>query len=221
MRNHKNLTILGTSHISKDSVNFIENFVEKNKPDVIAVELDNRRLGAMLSESKMSFKDIFNLGVGPFLLGLVGSWIQKKLGNIVKVKPGSDMLKAVEMSKKYKLKLALIDQDARITLKKLVKSFSWKERGRLTYDLTLGLIFRKKYVKGFDIRKVPDSKLIKELLEVVKKRYPSVYNVLIEDRNHVMSKNLYKLMTSYPDKKIFAVVGAGHEEGIIEEIKKS
>ena len=96
MKTYQNLTILGTSHISKESVELIGSFVGKNKPEIIAVELDKRRLVGLLSESRMNFKDIFEWGVGPFLIGIIGSWIQKKLGNIVNVKPGSDMLKAVE-----------------------------------------------------------------------------------------------------------------------------
>src|SRR3989338_7320666 len=219
MEKYDNLTVLGTSHISTDSVKVIENFIEKNKPFIIAVELDSRRLEGLLAESKFSFKGAFEMGLGAFFIGLIGSWIQKKLGNIVNVKPGSDMLKAVEMAKKYNLKLALIDQDARTTLKKLVKNFSWKEKGNLLYDLTLGMVFRKKPMKSFGLKKVPSGKLIQELLEIIRGRYPSIYNVLIEERNYVMSKNLYKLMSKYPDKKILAVVGAGHEEGIFEIIK--
>jgi pheromone shutdown-related protein TraB len=214
-----NLTIIGTSHISEESVGLIEKFIEKNKPSIVAVELDKRRLDGLLTESKFNFRGIFEMGLGAFLVGLIGSWIQKKLGNIVNVKPGSDMLKAVEMAKRYNLKLALIDQDARVTLKKLVKNFSWKEKRHLAYDLTLGLIFKPKKIKGFDIKKVPPKNLINELLEIVKGRYPTIYNVLIEERNYIMSKNLYKLMTRYPDKQIFAVVGAGHEERIIEMVK--
>ena len=81
------------------------------------------------------------------------------------------------------------------------------------------MVFRKKPMKSFDLKKVPSGKLIQELLEIIRGRYPSIYNVLIEERNYVMSKNLYKLMSKYPDKKILAVVGAGHEEGIFEIIK--
>jgi len=105
MEKYDNLTVLGTSHISTDSVKVIENFIEKNKPFIIAVELDSRRLEGLLAESKFSFKGAFEMGLGAFFIGLIGSWIQKKLGNIVNVKPGSDMLKAVEMAKKYKTDL--------------------------------------------------------------------------------------------------------------------
>ena len=50
----------------------------------------------------------------------------------------------------------------------------------------------------------------------MRKDYPSVYRVLIAERNVYMSKNLYNLLTL--NKKIVAVVGAGHEEEIISLI---
>ena len=57
------------------------------------------------------------------------------------------------------------------------------------------------------------------MIQMVKQSYPNVYKVLVEERNQVMAKNLYSLMTNNPDKKIFAIVGAGHEEGIIKILR--
>jgi pheromone shutdown protein TraB len=34
-----------------------------------------------------------------------------------------------------------------------------------------------------------------------------------------MAKNLNKLILRYPEKKIFVIVGAGHEKGLIGELK--
>ena len=56
-------------------------------------------------------------------------------------------------------------------------------------------------------------------MEKVRKRYPNVYKVLIEERNHVMAKNLKKIIENNKDKKILAIVGAGHEEEILKLIK--
>ena len=81
-------------------------------------------------------------------------------------------------------------------------------------------VFRKKDIEIFDIRKVPSSKIIDNILEKVKEKYPGIYKVLIEERNDVMAKNLYKIMREYNNKKIFAIVGAGHESEIINILKR-
>jgi len=77
--------------------------------------------------------------------------------------------------------------------------------------------FSKKHRIKIDLRKVPEKELINTILKQVKERYPNFYRVLVEDRNKYMAKKLFKLMRNY--NKIVAVVGAGHEEEIIEDIK--
>ena len=71
----------------------------------------------------------------------------------------------------------------------------------------------------FDLRKVPEEELISKLLRQVKKRYPSLYKVLITDRNKLMASRLSYLMEKNPDKKILAIVGAGHVDGIMRMLK--
>ena len=70
---------------------------------------------------------------------------------------------------------------------------------------------------SFNLNTVPDEKIIKELLEQVKEKYPNVYKVLVEERNSYMAKRLNRLMQDY--RSVIAIVGAGHVSDIIEEIK--
>ena len=134
---YKNLTIIGTSHIAKQSIQEVKNVIEKTKPDIIALELDKKRFFSLTSKTKRKLKlrDITKLGVKGFLFNLIGAWAEKKLGNIVRVEPGSEMLTAIKLAKKNKIKIALIDQDIEITLKKLSKRLTWKEKGRFVIDI--------------------------------------------------------------------------------------
>ena len=216
---YKNLYILGTSHISKDSIKQVDSFISDNKPDIIAIELDKRRFYAMLNESKLSIKDVFQMGIKAFLINLIGAYVEKKLGNIVGVKPGSEMRKAIELAKKNNLKLSLIDQDISITMKKLSKAITIGVVFKFIWEIIRAIVLRKSDIEVFDIRKVPSKKVLDNILSKVKKTYPGIHKVLIEERNEVMAKNLYKVMNKYKDKKIFAVVGAGHESEIINILK--
>ena len=222
MNCYKNVYILGTSHISRDSVSQVENFILNQKPDIVAIELDKKRFYALVQEQKKaSFKDMFHLGVKALLINIIGAYVEKKLGKIVGVSPGSEMKRAIELIKKNKLKLSLIDQDIDITLKKLSKAITIIVIFRFFGDIVKAVVFRKKDIKLFDIRKVPSKKIIDNILIKIKERYPTIYATLIEERNEVMARNLYKLMNNYKDKKIFAVVGAGHESEIINIIKRT
>lgn len=132
--------------------------------------------------------------------------------------PGSEMLTAIKAAKEVEAKIALIDQDIDITLLKFSKALTWKEKWNFVVDLAKGLIFRKGI--QFDLAKVPTQKVIKKLMKDVKKRYPSIYKVLVEERNKHMAKSLAHLITHHPEDKIIAVVGAGHEQEIRKLLKK-
>ena len=79
-------------------------------------------------------------------------------------------------------------------------------------------MFKREKV-SFDLHTVPDEKIIKELTQRVKKDYPRVYHVLVEERNEYMVKKLVTIMREENEKKILAVIGAGHEKEMISMIK--
>ena len=213
------LTIIGTSHIAKQSLDDVERAINVEKPDIIALELDRRRLYSLFKKpGRIRIYDIKKIGIKGFVFSLIGAWAGKKLGKMVGVMPGSEMKKAVKLAKKNKIKIALIDQDIEITLRKFSKSLTWKEKWNFFADVVKA-VFSKKKTLEFDLTKVPSKKVIKKLVGQVKKRFPNVYNVLIDERNHIMAENLRKIMEMHPDKKILAIVGAGHEDDILNLIK--
>ena len=75
-------------------------------------------------------------------------------------------------------------------------------------------------IENFDLRKVPASEIIDKMVESLRGRYPSVYKTLIEDRNKYMVRRLVKILRKYPEKRVLAVVGAGHLEGMKELLLK-
>lgn len=218
---YKNLTIIGTSHIAKQSLDEVKKVIEDEKPEIIALELDKRRLYALMSskKEKISFYNVFRVGFKGFLFSLIGAWAEKKLGEYVGVMPGSEMKQAVKLAKKNKAKIALIDQDIEVTLKKLSKNLTWKEKWNFIVDVFKAVVSRKKEVE-FDLRKVPSKKIINKLINKVKKRYPNIYNVLVKERNEVMANKLVRLMKMKEEERILAIVGAGHEEEIVDLIKR-
>ena len=218
---YKNLVFLGTSHIARQSLEEVKSYIEKEKPDIIALELDKRRLQALMQRGprKIELRNIKHVGLKGFLFSLFGAWAEKKLGKLVGISPGSEMRQAVRIAKKNKTSIALIDQDIEITLKRLSKSITWKEKWNFLTDLAKALFLRKHEIE-FDLAKVPDKTIIKKLTGKLKERYPNVYKVLIEERNSVIAKNITKLMEANADKKILVILGAGHIDEVVELIKK-
>lgn len=221
---YKNLTLIGTSHIAKESITEITNVFKQENPDIVTIELDRKRLYALLNKKKNQKRKyplsiIFRIGFKGYIFSRIGEWAEKKLGEHVGVSPGSDMMTAFKLAKENEKQVVLIDQDIEITLKKLSKAISWKEKWHFLVDLFKGFVLRKTDVEGFDLSTVPSDKLIEKMLKKTKKRYPNIYKVLVTERNEVMAKRLAIIMRRNPDKKILATVGAGHEQKMLDIIK--
>lgn len=217
MKSYKNISIIGTSHIAIESVKEIESSIPRLRPDLIALELDKKRLGALFARKRrISIKDIKQMGIKGFLFNLVGAMMEQKLGKLVGVKPGSEMKRAFELAKENNIRVALIDQDVSITLRRLSNRLTLKEKLNFFFDIIENL-FKKEKIE-FDLKKVPSRDVISKLTRKFRKRYPNVYSVLVDERNVHMAKNLYRLMQQY--NNIIAIVGAGHEEDLVREIKK-
>jgi pheromone shutdown-related protein TraB len=218
---YNGLTIIGTSHVSKQSINEVREFILNEKPEIIAIELDRIRLYSLLNKKrKLKKADIRKIGLTGIIFNFIGTYIEKKLGKLVDTKPGSEMIVAIKLAKQEKIPISLIDQDIRITLKKITKQMTWKEKFRFMRDLFFTKQ-NKKELKKIDLSKVPSEKIIEELTKEFKKRYPTLYRILIIERNHIMAKNLNNLIKTNKDKKILAIIGAGHKKEIEKLLKNA
>lgn len=232
------LNLIGTNHISKESVNEIKESFLSYKPDIIAIELDKGRLEGLLDQeqnpnkkSNIGFSAVRSVGVKGFLFLLIGKFVQQKMGKLVGMKPGSEMLFAVNLAKNNFLRLALIDRPISITIRRLFKQLTWKEKFRLLGDVLFAPFKRKQSkelqqkmgLKKNELSKllstVPSSDVIDKLMLALKDRYPTFYRVLVDERNHYMAKKLVLLHKKNPEQKIMAVVGAGHQKAMVELVK--
>jgi len=220
IKRFKNIILVGTSHISKDSIVTVEEAISKYEPTVMALELDPARFNTLFIKrnQKKSGLSIKKTGVKRFFFALIGSWIEKRLGKITKSSPGSEMKHAAVLAQKNKMKIALIDQHINITLKNISKRITLKEKARFAKDIVKS--FFSSLPKDIDIRRVPKDEQIASLTLALKEQYPSVYQTIITDRDVYMSKALYKISIENYKDNVMAVVGAGHLAGIINQLKR-
>ena len=129
------------------------------------------------------------------------------------------MKAAYRLARRKGIAVALIDQDISITLQRLSKSITWKEKFRFLGDVLKGL-FGGKPEFIFDLSTVPEEEIIKKMIARIRDRYPTIYRVLIEERNQAMTRNLTRLRQENPDKRILAIVGAGHKDDLREALDK-
>ncbi len=135
-----NLTVIGTSHIAKDSVSRVKEAILVEKPDIVAVELDHARLHVMLSGQKPRFSlSMFRLmGLTGTLFFLIGNFLQRRLGKMIGASPGEEMRAAVELARQNGTRVALIDQPFNITMGR-ISGISLMEKLKLVRDLLFGI----------------------------------------------------------------------------------
>lgn len=223
----KNITIIGTSHVARQSLDEVNAFIETEKPDIVAIELDRKRFISLKYSKKrsFSFKNIFRVGFKGFVFSLIGYYAEKKIGESVGLAPGSEMIAAIKLAKKHNLQLELIDQDIEVTLRRFSECFTWREKWHLVKDVFNSVFFSKREMKKLgidklDLSKVPADELIEKMMEKVKVDYPNLFKVLVLERNVVMADNLWILANANPNKRILAIIGAGHKDGVEELLKK-
>ncbi|MEO2117730.1 MAG: TraB family protein [Methanocaldococcus sp.] len=215
--NECNIYLIGTAHVSKDSIEEVEEIISSVYPEGIAVELDNKRFFSLITneEKKVDLKKVLKEGnFIKFFIYLILANSQKKIGESFGIKPGSEMKKAVEIASKYGLPIYLIDRDIDITLSRLMDRMTFKEKIKILWELL------NSNEEDLEI----DDDLLKEMVEnpekftkLLKEISPTIYEVLVDERDRFMAKRLYEL--SKGKNSLVAVVGAGHVEGIIKYLK--
>jgi len=222
------IKIIGTSHISQQSSDQIEKEVKRYQPDIIAVELDVKRALALSNKNKtrrLTLRDAGKIGFKGYIFARVGQFMQKRLGEMVGVKPGSEMKTALRLAYEKKINIALIDQPIEVTLNNFSRELTWKEKLHFVSDIFRGLFFRKREMKRLgldklDLRKVPTEELVEKLVGELERRYPNIYKTLVSDRNKFMSSALLKIQKQSPEKDILAIVGAGHKHEMVNILRK-
>ena len=211
-----NIILVGTAHISKDSVEEVKQVIEEYKPDIVAIELCKRRYEAITKKDQWENTPVTKLlksNQAYLMLAqtFLGS-IQRKLGKEYGVEPGSEMIAAMDEAKKHKLDVALVDRDISITLKRAWKKMGFREKFRLTWEFLKAMLgFDEEELEGLDLEELMNQDMISTLMEEFGEIAPSVTTVLIYERDKYIAK---KILDESKKGKVVAVVGAGHLKGI-------
>lgn len=211
----KEVLLIGTAHVSKESVELVRETIERENPDTVAVELCTQRYHAISEKKKWDETEISKVikeGKGYlFLTQLMLTNFQRKVGDELGVKPGSEMVKALEMAKERNIPIALVDRDIGITLKRALNRMSFMEKVKILFGLVSG-VFEEEKVTEEMVEQLKEMDVLTEMMEELGREIPSVKETLLDERNRYIADKIASLQA----KKVVAVVGAGHVSGIKE-----
>ena len=214
----KELILVGTAHVSRQSVEEVKNAIVENRPDIVAVELCQARYSILKNPKIWSQTDIVKVikekKALVLLANLVMSSFQRRIGDKLGIKPGEEIKAAITTAEDMNIEIALIDRSISVTLQRLWHKISFKEKAMLLVDL-LGSLFTIEDVGEAEIEKLKTKDALTLIMEEIGTKVPTVKEVLLDERDMYMAKKI----TDIPAKKVLAVVGAGHLKGIQKEVE--
>lgn len=214
----KEITLLGTAHVSSESVAEVDQVLDEEDPDMVCVELDQKRVEALQDQTGWTDLDIptaLKDGKGGLLLlNVVLSIQQRRMGDAFDVTPGQEMLHALERAEEQGIRTELIDRDIQDTMRDALNSLTVLEKARLLYGLS-SAFFNDDTVTAEDIEAMKEHGVIEELVDELGSDFPALKDAFLERRDRYMARRLQAV----DGERVVAVVGAAHVQGVAEQLR--
>ena len=213
--------VIGTAHISSSSVAAVKAQIEAFQPDIVAVELCASRHTALTSNRRLDKEGLLKVvkeGKAPLvMLQSLLAAEQRKMGLDEGEQPGAELLAAVKTAEEANLEVALIERDIQTTLRRAWKRMKFFEKVKILWSL-LGDDEDEDAPEVSQL--LEDQDLLSSLMEELKTFSPGAGAVLIDERDAYLAGKIAALEKS-SEKRILAVVGAGHLKGIEAHLNES
>lgn len=213
----RDFVLVGTAHISQDSVDTVRAVIEAEKPDTVCVELDEQRHRALSNPrhwESLNLVKVLRQGQAAFLLAnLALASFQKRMGLQTGVKPGAELAAAADTAGKMGIDIQLVDREIRTTLLRAWRKAGFWKKMNLFSALLAGL-FETQELNEEELAKLRQTDTLSAMLDEMSKILPTVKTILVDERDTFMA---YHIRQS-PGQKVVAIVGAAHLPGIIEKM---
>lgn len=210
-------TLLGTAHVSKESVAAVEAALASEAFDVIAVELDPARHRALTEPDALAKLDLvaaIRAGkAGLLAANLALAAYQRRLSEQLGVEPGAELKAAAIGAAARGLPLALIDRDIGLTFKRAWGRLGFWKRSMLGSGIITSLIVDDA-VEGDAIERLKQGDVLEASFSEFAGSSPELYAAIISERDQYMAAKLRETGAAHPGARVLAVVGAGHLPGL-------
>jgi pheromone shutdown-related protein TraB len=230
----REITLIGTAHVSRESINEVSRVIRETKPEVVCVELDQGRYNSISQKEnweKLDVAKVFREGRGFLLIAnLVLSGFQRRLGNELGVKPGEEMKTAVETAEELGIPHALCDREVQITLRRAWARCGLWSKCKLLASL-LSSAFTTEKLSEAEIENLKNRSELDGMMSELAGYLPGVKETLIDERDRDLAAKIWTAGSppgpgnpaSSAGEKPFrqtAVVGAGHLPGLRAHLEK-
>jgi len=211
--NGKEIILIGTAHVSRQSAKLVEDTIHEQTPDTVCVELCHTRLASLKDADRWRNMDIVKVikekkALLLFMNLLLASF-QKKMADKFDIKPGQEMINAINAAEEINALIVPSDREIQITLSRVWRGMGLWEKLKLMFSLVFSF-GASDDINEEDIENMKQEDILQTLLSDVKKTHPIIGKTLINERDQYLAEKI----RSAPGEKIVAVVGAAHAPGI-------
>lgn len=217
--NGRKITLVGTAHVSKESIEEVTDTIRQLMPDSVAIELDEKRADSIKNSEKYSQLDIIKVlkrHEGFLLLAnLILASFQRRMGLNVGVKPGDEMLAAIKTAEELNIPSVMVDRPIQITLKRAWAKNSFWGKCKL-FALLVSSAFSKEEIDASEIENLKNSSEMDSMMDELAKEMPVIKEVLIDERDSYLAAKIW----AAEGNNVVAVLGAGHLPGVEKHLKQ-
>ena len=214
----KEILLVGTAHVSAQSVDEVTLSIESEEPDHICLELDDGRMKNKEQEnswSNMDVKKVIKEGKAFLLVANMAlASFQKRMGDSSGTAPGEEILSAARIAKEKGIPYSLCDRDIQTTFKRAWRMSNLWNKSKLIATI-ISAVFTNEEISEEELEELKQADVMQNMMEELARELPSVKSVLIDERDRYLATSIFLA----PGTKKLAVVGAGHMGGIVNTIE--
>ncbi|HCT8112727.1 TPA: TraB/GumN family protein [Enterococcus faecalis] len=215
----REIILVGTSHISKESAELVKEVIEKESPDTVCLEWDKTRYNKYMNPDEWSDTDIVQVIKQKKLIVLISSviysLIQKHLAKINDSVPGAEFFQAVNSAKKIGAKLALVDRDSQVTFKRFWRLIPLRKKALFPH--AFGKVLEGAEDSKEEMKKLLNSENFEPIFEQLQQTYPELWESFLIERDLYMSTKIL----NEEGEKIVVIIGQAHLNGVEKNIKEN
>lgn len=215
----KEIILVGTAHVSKQSAVQVKEVIEAEQPDSVCVELDEQRYESINDTNKWQDMDIFKIikeGKATLLLmNLAISSFQNRIAKQFDIKAGQEMIQGIESAKDVGAELVLADRNIQVTFSRIWRGIGLKGKAMLLSSIFYS-IFSKETITEEEMEQMKEQDMLDSMLKELTEGFPRLKKPLIDERDQYLAQKIKHA----PGKKVVAVLGAAHVPGIVKQIEK-
>ena len=169
---NQSVILIGTAHVSRESAELVERVIQEETPDTVCVELCPSRFQTIQQKDRWQDMDIIKVikEKKAFLLfsNLLLASFQKRLAGKFDIKPGEEMLRAIEAGDAIQANIHLADREIQITLSRAWRIMGAWEKIKLMFQLLMS-VGGVDEISEEDIEKMKQEDVLQTILADVEK----------------------------------------------------